>query len=64
MSEKLLSTGQNMPAIPKDIIEQEARMAAYNEISISDACPYPFSSEAALHFIATWSLYAPKHLLN
>lgn len=33
-----------------ETIEQEARAAARQGLSLNDACPYPFGSEAGEHF--------------
>jgi hypothetical protein len=45
--------------IPKARIEDEARKAAAAGVELRDACPYPFSSEAGKHFIATYLLALP-----
>lgn len=36
--------------VAKETIEREARAAAQQGLSLNDACPYPFGSEAGEHF--------------
>lgn len=52
------------PAIPmivsKTIIEKQATEAAHAGQSLNDACPYPFTSEAGMHFKAVYLLALPK----
>lgn len=36
--------------VAKDTIEREAKAAAQQGLSLNDACPYPFGSEAGQHF--------------
>ena len=38
----------------------EAREAAQNGTAMADACPYPFSSEAGVHFKAVYLLALPQ----
>ena len=38
--------------VDKATVEAEAREAAQNDTTMNDACPYPFSSEAGVHFKA------------
>lgn len=48
-----------LPVPPKDVIERQAREAAAAGTELRDACPYPFSSDAGKHFIATYLLALP-----
>lgn len=52
------------PATPmivsKATIEQQATEAAQKRQSLDDACPYPFASEAGIHFKAVYLLALPK----
>ena len=41
-------------------VEAEAREAAQNGTAMADACPYPFSSEAGVHFKAVYLLALPQ----
>ena len=54
----------NNPAIPMIasnlMIERQAREAARKGLSLNDACPYPFGTEAADHFKAVYLLALPK----
>lgn len=47
-------------AVCKTIIEREATSAAHKGQSLDDSCPYPFSSEAGVHFKAVYLLALPK----
>lgn len=49
-----------LPVPPREQIERDAREAAEKGIGLRDACPYPFSSDAGRHFIATYLLAKPK----
>lgn len=49
-----------LPVPPRPVIEQQAREAARRGIELRDACPYPFSTDAGRHFIATYLLALPK----
>lgn len=44
------SKGNGIMIVAKDTIEREARAAARQGLSLNDACPYPFGSEAGQHF--------------
>ena len=44
----------------KSTIEHQATEAALAGQSLADACPYPFDSEAGLHFKAVYLLARPK----
>lgn len=46
--------------VDKATVEAEAREAAQNGTAMTDACPYPFSSEAGVHFKAVYLLALPK----
>lgn len=46
--------------VSKQTIEREARAAAQAGRSLNDACPYPFASEAGMHFKAVYLLALPK----
>jgi hypothetical protein len=52
------------PATPmivsKATIEQQATEAAQKRQSLDDSCPYPFASEAGMHFKAVYLLALPK----
>lgn len=39
--------------VPVTLIEQQARAAAQAGESLDHACPYPFDSDAGMHFKAT-----------
>ena len=47
--------------VNKQTIERQATDAAHKGQSINDACPYPFCSDAGLHFKAVYLLALPKH---
>ena len=47
--------------VDKSTVEAEAREAAQNGTTMADACPYPFSSEAGVHFKAVYLLAKPAH---
>lgn len=46
--------------VNKQIIERQATEAAHKGQSINDACPYPFCSEAGMHFKAVYLLELPR----
>ena len=46
--------------VNKQIIERQATKAAHAGQSINDACPYPFCSDAGLHFKAVYLLARPR----
>lgn len=46
--------------VSKTIIEKQATEAAQKGQSLNDACPYPFTSEAGMHFKAVYLLALPK----
>lgn len=62
MSQVVLAS--NNPAKPmiasKLMIERQAAEAARKGLSLDDACPYPFGTEAADHFKAVYLLALPK----
>lgn len=60
MADAFLSTWAGAPVlIPKAQIEAEAREAYKSGRSANEACPYPFHTEAALHWLATYNLCMP-----
>ncbi len=46
--------------VSKTTIEKRATEAAQQGKSLNDSCPYPFSSEAGVHFKAVYLLALPK----
>lgn len=55
------STNPAQPMITaKATIERQASEAARSGQSLNDACPYPFASEAGMHFKAVYLLALPK----
>ena len=44
---------------PKAVVEQEARDAYAAGLTPNEACPYPFHTDAALHWLATYNLCMP-----
>ncbi len=55
------STNPAQPMITaKATIEHQATEAARKGQSLDDACPYPFASEAGVHFKAVYLLALPK----
>jgi hypothetical protein len=46
--------------VSKTTIEREATDAAHKGQSLNYACPYPFASEAGVHFKAVYLLALPK----
>lgn len=55
------STNPARPMIvSKTVIEKQATEAAQAGQSLNDACPYPFTSEAGMHFKAVYLLALPK----
>ena len=46
--------------VSKSIIERQATEAAQQGKSLNDSCPYPFASEAGMHFKAVYLLALPK----
>lgn len=46
--------------VSKSTIETQATQAAQAAQSLNDACPYPFASEAGVHFKAVYLLALPK----
>ena len=46
--------------VDKTTVEAEAREAAQNGTAMADACRYPFSSEAGVHFKAVYLLALPQ----
>lgn len=51
------SAGGHMPEVDTEIIEQKAIEAAQAGQSLIHSCPYPFGTEAGLHFRAVWHLH-------
>jgi hypothetical protein len=47
---------RTLPIPPRDVIEQQARDAAAAGQTLNDACPYPFTSPAGMHFAAVYAL--------
>lgn len=45
--------------VNKAAIEREATQAAQKGLSINEACPYPFDSEAGKHWLAIYALAKP-----
>ena len=45
--------------IPKTQVEAEAREAFNAGRDANEACPYPFHTDAALHWLATYNLCMP-----
>lgn len=45
--------------IPKAQVEAEAREAFNAGRDANEACPYPFHTDAALHWLATFNLCMP-----
>lgn len=45
--------------IPKPQVEAEAREAYHAGRTPNEACPYPFHTDAALHWLATFNLCIP-----
>lgn len=62
MSQVVLAS--NNPAKPmiasKLMIERQAVEAARKGLSLDDACPYPFTTDAGMHFKAVYLLALPK----
>lgn len=48
-----------LPVPPRAEIEQQARAAAAAGLSLNEACPYPFDSDAGRHFAAVYLLALP-----
>lgn len=46
--------------VSKSTIEKQATEAAGKGQSLNDSCPYPFASEAGMHFKAVYLLALPK----
>lgn len=46
--------------VKKSTIERQATEAAHKGQSLNDACPYPFCSEAGMHFKAVYLLALPQ----
>lgn len=46
--------------VSKATIEKRATEAAQQGKSLNDSCPYPFASEAGMHFKAVYLLALPK----
>ena len=46
--------------VSKATIEKRATEAAQQGKSLNDACPYPFASEAGMHFTAVYLPALPK----
>ncbi len=46
--------------VSKATIEKRATEAAQQGKSLNDSCPYPFASEAGIHFKAVYLLALPK----
>lgn len=46
--------------VSKATIEKRATEAAQQGKSLNDSCPYPFASEAGMHFKAVYLLTLPK----
>lgn len=49
-----------IPVPEKPVIEQQAREAAAAGLSLNEACPYPFNSDAGRHFAAVYLLALPR----
>lgn len=64
MSNHSSTSAATNPAQPmitaKATIERQATEAARSGQSLDDACPYPFASEAGVHFKAVYLLALPK----
>lgn len=59
------SAGSNQPEVETEHIEQLAIAAAQAGESLVESCPYPFTSEAGLHFAAVWYLHTtPQASVN
>lgn len=54
------STRYGTMIIAKETIEREAKAAAQQGLSLNDACPYPFGSEAGQHFRAVYQQAAQE----
>jgi hypothetical protein len=52
--------GTSHMIVSKTTIEKQATEAAQQGKSLNDSCPYPFSSEAGVHFKAVYLLALPK----
>lgn len=48
-----------LPEPPRAEIEQQARAAAAAGLTLNEACPYPFESDAGRHFAAVYLLALP-----
>lgn len=46
--------------VSKQTIERQALAAARAGQSLDDACPYPFASDAGVHFKAVYLLAVPQ----
>ena len=44
----------------KSLIERQATQAAHRGQTLNYACPYPFASDAGVHFKAVYLLALPK----
>lgn len=54
------SPGHNGPEVDGETIAQNARAAAQAGHSLAFACPYPFDSQAGLHWVANYYLSKPR----
>lgn len=60
MAEAFKTTWAGGPAlVSKGQVEAEAREAYHAGHTANDACPYPFHTDAALHWLATFNLCMP-----
>ena len=60
MAEAFKTTWAGGPVlVPKAQVEAEAREAYHAGHTANDACPYPFHTDAALHWLATFNLCMP-----
>lgn len=63
MAEAFKTTWAGGPVlVPKAQVEAEAREAYLAGRTANDACPYPFHTDAALHWLATFNLCIPLPL--
>ena len=49
-----------LPVPEKAVIEQQAQEAVAAGLSLNEACPYPFDSDAGRHFVAVYLLAIPQ----
>ena len=51
---------QGHMSVSKTVIERQATQAAHRGQTLNYACPYPFASDAGVHFKAVYLLALPK----